>query len=303
VDLRLEAPVSTRHYEDWAQVLERVSGDLFAVEELEHTFRSDTKSLWLLAYRGDEAVGSAVGRSSSIRGSLYAMARVVPEARRLGVGSALHAALCGHARDRGLTSLWGRILEDDSGSREFARNRGFEEVGRQHEVVVDVAEVEAAAAPPAGIELVTLADRPDLERAVYAVDAEVAPDVPGHDEGHDQAPFERWHAEYLEGPGALPEALVVALAGDDVVGYTGLRRRGSISPVAENMLTAVRAPWRRRGIATALKREQISRARKAGIERIFTTNDEENAAMRGVNAALGYRPAPVEILVRGPLPT
>ena len=67
------------------------------------------------------------------------------------------------------------------------------------------------------------------------------------------------------------------------------------------MLTAVRRPWRRRGIATALKREQIARARAAGIEQIFTTNDETNAGMRGVNARLGYRPAPTQIVVSGPL--
>ena len=95
--------------------------------------------------------------------------------------------------------------------------------------------------------------------------------------------------------------MIVALSGGDVVGYTGLRRRGAISPIAENMLTAVRRHWRRRGIATALKREQIARARTAGIEQIFTTNDETNAGMRGVNARLGYRPAPTQIVVSGPL--
>ncbi len=60
-------------------------------------------------------------------------------------------------------------------------------------------------------------------------------------------------------------------------------------------------PWRRRGIATALKRAQIERARAAGIEQIFTSNDETNVAMRGVNAGLGYRPEPVKVLVSGPL--
>ena len=101
----------------------------------------------------------------------------------------------------------------------------------------------------------------------------------------------------------MPDAVLAALAGDEVVGYTGLRRRGAVSPIAENMLTAVRPHWRRRGIATALKREQVARARAAGIERIFTTNDETNAGMRGVNARLGYQPAPAHIVVKGPLAT
>jgi RimJ/RimL family protein N-acetyltransferase len=113
--------------------------------------------------------------------------------------------------------------------------------------------------------------------------------------------FERWHATYLEGPGAMPDACIVALVEGEVVGYTSLRRRGSASPTAQNMLTAVRRPWRRHGIALALKREQIRRAGEAGIEQIYTTNDESNVGMRAVNARLGYRPAPTRILVSGPL--
>jgi RimJ/RimL family protein N-acetyltransferase len=127
--------------------------------------------------------------------------------------------------------------------------------------------------------------------------------VPSLEEGHEPMSFERWHNVYFEGPGAMPGTCVVALAEDEIVGCTGLRRRGSNSPTAENLLTAVRRPWRRRGIATALKQEQIARARAAGIEQIFTTNHETNAGMRGVNARLGYRPAPVRIRVSGPLAT
>ena len=169
--------------------------------------------------------------------------------------------------------------------------------------MLDVAEAELAGDPPAGVELVSLAERPDLERRVHEVDVEVGPDVPSHEEGHQPETFERWRATYLEGPGAMPDACIVALAGGEVVGYTGLRRRGSISPFAENLLTAVRRPWRRRGIALALKREQIRRAGAAGVAQISTTNDETNVGMRGVNERLGYRPAPTQILVSGPLAT
>jgi mycothiol synthase len=303
MELRLETPSSPGQYAAWATIMERVSGDVFSVQELAHIFATDRESAWLLAVRGDEPMGCGVGRPSSIAGSLYAMVRVLPEHRRLGVGGTIYRALSEHARGRGLTSLWGRIHEDDADSRRFAENRGFSEVGREYEVVLDVAVADASAEPPPGVELVTLAERPDLAQAVFDLDAEVAPDAPSHAEGHEPMTFERWHAEYLEGPGALPSACVIALADGVVVGYTGLRRNGAASPIAENLLTAVRRPWRRRGIATALKREQIARAREAGIEQIFTTNDETNTGMRGVNARLGYRPAPVKILVSGPLAT
>jgi mycothiol synthase len=301
VSIRLETPSTRSQFEQWAAIMERVEGDVYDVDELAHVIQDDEDSAWLLAARGDEAVGCGVGRPSSIAGSLYAMARVLPEHRGQGVGTRLYEALSQHAAALGLTTLWGRIQEGDTESRRFAEKRGFREVSREYEVVLDVAEANSSGDPPAGIELVSLAERPDLEQAIYDCDVEVGPDVPAHEEGYEPMTFERWHATYLEGPGAMPAACIVALADGEIVGYTGLRRRGSVSPTAENMLTAVRRPWRRRGIATALKREQIARAREAGIEQIYTTNDETNVGMRGVNAHLGYRPAPTRILVSGPL--
>jgi mycothiol synthase len=304
VELRFETPSTSRRYEQWAAILEQVSGDVVDVDEIAHFLSSDTESAFLLVLVGDEALGCGVGRPSSIQSSLYAMVRVLPEHRGQGVGTQLYEALSEHARRLGRESLWGRVREDDAASRDFVRNRGFREAGREYEVVLDTALADTAASAPDGIELVSLAARPELERAVYEVDCEVGGDVP-RPEGDDfeSQPFDRWREQYLEGPGAVPDTLIAALAGDEVVGYTGLRRRGASSPVAENMLTAVRRDWRRRGIATALKREQVARARAAGIEQIFTTNDETNAGMRAVNARLGYRPAPTHIVVTGPVAT
>ena len=304
MDLRFESPSTQPQFEQWAAILNEVSGDVIDVDEIQHFTELDDESAWLLALSGDEALGSGVGRPSSIQSSLYAMARVLPEHRGLGVGTRIYQALSEHARGLGRESLWGRVCEDDAASRDFVRNRGFREAGREYEVVLDTALADTSSSAPDGIELVSLAERPDLEQAVYEVDCEVGADVP-RPEGDDfeGQPFARWREQYLEGPGAVPDAMIAALAGDEVVGYAGLRRRGASSPVAENMLTAVRRDWRRRGIATALKREQVARARAAGVEQIFTTNDETNAGMRGVNARLGYRPAPTHIVVTGPLAT
>jgi len=283
-------------------MLRQVSGEVFDVDEIAHFVETDKESAWLLVTSGGKAVGCGVGRPSSIQSSLYAMVRVLAEHRGQGNGSRIYAALSDHARRLGRDSMWGRILEGDEESRSFARNRGFREAGREYEVVLDAAGASVVADPPDGIELVSLSERPDLAQAVHAVDCEVSADVP-RPEGDDfePQPFARWHELYLEGPGAVPGAMIAALDGSEVVGYTGLRRRGAISPIAENLLTAVRRPWRRRGIAVALKQEQIARARQEGIEQIYTTNDETNAGMRGVNSRLGYRPAPTQIVVSGPL--
>jgi GNAT superfamily N-acetyltransferase len=302
--IRLEKPASPSEHDDWVRIMERVSGDVFEVEELTYAIESDEEGAWILAYLGDEPVGIGVGRPSSVAGSQYSMARVLPEHRRQGVGTAILLELSERARQSGHTSLWGRIREDDSESRRFAERRGFEEVGREYEVVLDLAAVETSPEPPPGVEIVSVAERPDLIQPVFELDREVAPDVPRvPGQNHEPWTFERWTAYYLEGPGAVPQALVVAVVDGEVVGYAGMRRRGSTSPTGQNLLTAVRRPWRKRGIATALKLAQIERARLAGIERLFTTNDETNVGMREVNKRLGYRPAPVELLVSGPLVT
>ncbi len=304
MSIRLESPGTPFQYEAWAQIMLRVSGQEFSVEELTHALQSDSESAWVLAYLGDEPVGCGVGRPSSIRDSQYSMVRVLPEHRRQGVGTALYRAVSEHAQKTGKASLWGRVREDDAPSLRFASRHGFVEAGREYEVVLELEDVDTSRQPPSGIELVSIAERPDLVRAAYDVDCEVSPDVPripGHE--HEQPSFERWHADYLEGPGAMPEALVVALADGEPVGYAGLRRKGAASPIGENMLTAVKRPYRGRGIATALKLAQIDRARKAGVKKLFTTNDEENAGMREVNKRLGYEPLPAEIIVSGPLAT
>ena len=68
--------------------------------------------------------------------------------------------------------------------------------------------------PPAGIELVNLAERPDLVPAVYEVDVEVGARCTEPRGGlTSRKTLERWHASYLEGPGALPSACIVALVG------------------------------------------------------------------------------------------
>ncbi len=299
--VHLEHPERDDQFEAWAEILWRVEGLRFGVEELRHGVEEDPESLWALAYLDGDPAGTGLARASSVVGEHYGAVRVLPESRRRGVGAELLRAVTAHTRAAGSVRVWGRILADDRESLEFAAHRGFSEVGRERDVVLDLTKAAVTAPePPPGIALVSFAERPDLIPAVFAIDGEVSLDVPTH--GTQKAMSEaEWMRENVTGPGAFLEACFVALEGDEVVGYTAIRRFGAESPEAENRLTAVRRPWRRRGIATALKQAQIERAREAGIERILTTNDEANVAMRGVNARLGYEPLPERIVVSGPV--
>jgi mycothiol synthase len=299
VTIHIDHPATPDQHEAWATILERVDELKLGVDELRHNFEHDRESLWALAYLDEVPAGIGVGRPSSMAGSNYAAVRVLPELRSRGVGTALLAAISKHALAGGSTKLWGRIRADDDASLSFTAQRGFHEVSRDRDVMLDVTMVpQADPDPPEGIDLVTFAERPDLLPAVFDVDREVGPDVPGHEE-HAPRTYEHWAHQNVQGPGAMLEAGLIALDGEEVVGYAALRRYGRGSPEAENLLTAVRRPWRSRGIATALKRAQVERARAAGIERIFTTNDETNVAMRGVNARLGYKAQPERVVVSG----
>jgi GNAT superfamily N-acetyltransferase len=87
-----------------------------------------------------------------------------------------------------------------------------------------------------------------------------------------------------------------------VVGYAsllvappGARRQ------AWHDMTAVVREWRGRGVAGALKRATIGWAIGRGMDALQTGNDIDNAAMRAVNARLGYRPLPDLLTMRGPI--
>jgi predicted GNAT superfamily acetyltransferase len=154
--------------------------------------------------------------------------------------------------------------------------------------------------PLDGIEIVSLAERPDLIRSAHAVEVEIVADVPTGSELMTPRSYDAWRADTIDAPDALPALCLVALVGDQVVGWTGLSALAE-EGVAENQLTGVVHAWRGRGIATALKREQAWRAKQAGLRRIETTNDEVNGPMRAVNLRLGFEPEPVWLSVQGPL--
>src|SRR5439155_19160831 len=108
---------------------------------------------------------------------------------------------------------------DDPDGASFALHPGFTEHSREASVALDLAGLAPPRVePPAGIEIVTWAERPDLARGMYEVACEAYPDIPGGEEEHMES-FEDWLAHDLRGSGDLPEATFVAVAGDEVVGY------------------------------------------------------------------------------------
>ena len=298
-DARSQAELS-----GWAAVKNAVEPQEHAtVEELEHDRASEPDVRLQLVLRDDEPVACGIVRPSrGVPGRAYVVPRVVPGARRQGIGASLFDALVARARELGTTALVSRVWEDDAAAMRFAEARGFVIQQRECEVRLDLramSEVEPDTLP--GVTVVSLADRPDLADGAYAVEAETTGDIP-FAQPIPAPTMEQWRADNLDGPGTLPGGCMVALVDGEAVGWAGLSARGCPEGVAEHMLTAVRAPWRGRGIARALKQAQIVWAREQGLGELATWNDETNAPMRGLNAQLGYLPRPASLFLRGPMP-
>jgi GNAT superfamily N-acetyltransferase len=246
-------------------------------------------------------VGTASVALQPGRGVPIARDIVRPERRREGIGTALFAALCGWARERGATEVEAHIDDEETEGLAFARALGFVEVSRELRVALRLEDYDPPAVdPPPGIEIVTWAERPDVTRGMYEVYREATPDIPG-EEDDELAPYEEWFGEHMSGSGDRPEWTFVALAGDEVVGYAKFSLTEAQPQTAFHDLTGVKRAWRGRGIAGALKRRQIRWAADNGYTRVVTNNEERNEPIRRLNERLGYKPALGRRLMRGPL--
>jgi len=255
----------------------------------------DPRRLYLLAENGGVVVGCGFAGPSQSEGRGFVSPRVLPDARRQGVGTALLRRLVDHLTDLGSTSASAHVDGNDAGSLAFARRFGFEEVDRQVEQVITLAGAQSAPSLPGGIAVATLAERPALLRASYPLATE------GYADMATFTPVTITLDDWLAGDDAnLHEGSVVALAGDEVVGFSGLCR--TPAGAVEDGLTVVRRDWRRRGLAEALKRAKLAWAVEHGVAEITTWTQTGNEAMRALNERLGYAYRSVSITVRADLP-
>jgi RimJ/RimL family protein N-acetyltransferase len=96
--------------------------------------------------------------------------------------------------------------------------------------------------------------------------------------------------------------MFLALEGDKIVGCAGLELDLDRPDRSEHAFTAVARHWRRRGLASAMKRLTLHFAAEHGIREVYTWTQRDNADMRALNERLGYVYGAESITVRGPLP-
>jgi GNAT superfamily N-acetyltransferase len=248
----------------------------------------------LVAELETEIVGAGLGGRSDDPARGYVAPRVHPESRRRGVGTELLGRLLEFVESLGLVRVSGQVT--DVGSKAFAERFGFVESDRQVEQVRRL-DGEIALDPiPDEVEVVTVAQRPELLEAAYPLARDEGyPDLAL--DGSISVPLDEW----LHDEATLPEGSFVALAEGDIVGYSGLMAHDN-EGVAEDGLTVVSRGWRRRGLAKALKQRELAWAREAGLREVVTWTQTGNESMRAVNERLGYEYRDVAITMAATLP-
>jgi mycothiol synthase len=241
-----------------------------------------------------EIVGAGLGGRSDDPQRGFVTPRVHPDARRRGVGTLLLRECLAFVEEHGFARVSGQVT--DPGSREFAERFGFVETDRQVEQVRRL-DGEIALDPlPGGVEVVTVAERPDLLEAAYPL---------ARDEGYTDLALEGSISipldEWLHDEATLPEGSFVALADGEIVGYSGLMAHDN-EGVAEDGLTVVARAWRRRGLGKALKQRELAWAQQAGLHEVVTWTQRGNDGMRAVNERLGYEYRDSAITMTASLP-
>ena len=291
IELRVVA--TDADYESWAAIKTRVAPDEPVTAEQVKASDEDGRLLLLAALDGADA-GCGIGVPSGFAGLTFAMARVLPEQRRRGVGSELVRALCEHARALGREGINAFVDAPDRGSLAFAERLGLREVDYQlHQVraVGDEAEPHLR-----GIDLVPVgARRDELLQAAWPMAERAYGDVPVP--GGWTATREVW----LRNEATVPDGSFVALELGEVVGYAGLVEHAEPG-VAEHGLTAVAREHRGRGIARALKQAQLHWAAQTGLRRLVTWTQSGNEPMQTLNRSLGYEDVAKVLTMQGPLP-
>ena len=228
--------------------------------------------------------------------------------RGRGIGSALLAEIEEEARRRQAPRLLGGANAAHPDSLAWAERRGFREIGRRIESYVELASFDPNAwsdklreVQRSGIRLRTFAEvidglddagRESFYRALFDAQGPMWEDIP-FATPTEPWPYERFRQLAFGSGQLMTDTSVLAYDGEIIAGFTQTAKRQDKD--AYTWMTGTGRAYRGRGIATAVKVEALTRAKRKGLRAMLTTNDEPNKAMRGINARLGYQMLPAHV--------
>lgn len=253
---------------------------------------------WLVSDAG-ATIGSAYfGQSPWLDDDMLVVHVMVhPAHQRRGYGRDLINRLAATAREHGATRLFGGTEESDERSNRFLARAGFEELDREWRSTLDLSSFDPEnwsalidEVTAAGIEIVSVdtvrASRPEWKGELHRLYLAIESDVPTP---LNIVEIRREDFEALSlGRRLMAEGFLLATDGDTLVGLTEPQPVDDEPTAISQELTGVRADYRGRGIATALKAASATWAKAQGFTSIRTHNAQSNAPMLAVNDRLGF---------------
>jgi GNAT superfamily N-acetyltransferase len=252
-----------------------------------------------LALVGGQVVGSAyVGQSSSFPPEFIAIyTSVHPDYQRRGYGRGLLERAEVTASERGGETAYSWSDETQPRSLHVLERAGYRKVERGWESVLDLSQcdtdslqIEVDRVVASGIRITSAKtlgyERDDWKQELYSLFTDVETDVPSPFPIQ-RIPFEDFESQSL-GRRFVGDGFFVALDGEQLVGLTEPRRVDGDPGVIAQSLTGVRANYRGRGIATALKARAAIWAVESGYSWIRTHNSQSNGRMLAINDRLGF---------------
>jgi GNAT superfamily N-acetyltransferase len=219
---------------------------------------------------------------------------------RRGVGDLLLDRLTNDLREAGAVTVTFRDYESSSEIQVFLKERGFAETTRLLDLRLSVANADLSNFAPAiervearGISISTLhAERehdPRYIEKLYELTTALRLDDPARDFFTPPSYYEREARLWLELPHVLPDAFFIAKDGNQYVGVTDLNLLDAMPGGVSHGFTGVRAKYRRRGIATALKVCAIEYAARHEFKTIRAFNRPVHTSLLALNEKLGFR--------------
>jgi RNA polymerase sigma factor (sigma-70 family) len=279
---------------------------------------AEGKELWLRDRRGfnetdyvrrhyvaeHEGTGQLLGYGSveqTVYLPRYRLILVVePQWVRRGVGRLLLDRLVCDLREVGAVTVTYRGYESSDEIQCLLKESGFTETARLLDLRLAVSEVDLSALPPArerveaqGISITTLKAERDRDpghvEKLYELKTAIRRDDPARDPFTPPSYHEREARLWLEMPYVLPEAYFIAKDGERYVGLTDLNLLEAVPGGVSQGFTGVRAEYRRRGIASALKVCAVEYAARHGFRIIRAFNRPEHSALLALNKRLGFK--------------
>lgn len=232
------------------------------------------------------------------------------DARRQGLGSRLYRHILNALAPHHPLGFETKTREDWPESIQYLENRGFRLVNRQQQSELDPAVFDASrfeqtmkAVAASGIVLKTLGQVLDADpgalHKLYDLEIGVTDDVPWYSE-MSARPFEQWARSYKDNPDLLADGYIVALDGEEVAGMSQLWGSQATDTLLYTGFTAVKRPYRSRGLATAMKVRALQYAQSlvasdGNPPKIVTSNEESNPMLQ-INLRLGFQERPAWLI-------